>query len=53
MCVGWGELSLCGSRVCSMVCVLPLRSGHFLIRISSWPLDGWHCPLDEVFSVMS
>ena len=53
MCVGWGELSLCGCRVCSMVCVLPLRSVHFLIRISSWPLDGWHCPLGEVFSVMS
>ena len=32
MCVGWGELSLCGCRVCSMVCVLPFRSGHFLIE---------------------
>ena len=50
MCVGWGELSLCGCRVCSMVCVLPSRSGHL---ISSWPLDGWHIPLGEVFSVMS
>ena len=31
----------------------PLRSGHFLIRISSWPLDGWHWALGEVLSVMS
>ena len=49
--VGCGGLSLCGFSVCYMymymVCV-PLWCGCFVIRISSYLLDGCYCPLDEV-----
>ena len=41
----------CVSVTCTcMVCVLPLRCGCFVIRISCKLLDGCHSPLNEVFS---